>query len=372
MTETKPQNELVIVAEKSGIEISKAQSYAMKFAPYMQKVTEVSEQAKVINYAEPSDKDAQLARELRLQLVKNRTASDGVKEENKRSILTEGRLIDSLYNVVKHASELTEGELMKVEKHREMQVAKEKAELKFKRHQMLIDYCDNPEMFPLGDMTQEAFDNLLTGQKLAHEAKLEAARKAEEERIEKERVAEIARLEHEAEQQRIREENDRLKKEAEEKEAARKAERETAEKALAAERAKVEAEKKAAEAKAKKEREELEKALEEKRKAEIAAQEKLRAEVQAKLAKEKEEREAAEKELREKKEAEQRAIEEANAIIEKELAKGDSEKFADLLNDLEALKGKYEFKSAKYKKLKSALIEMLQKCILYLNQQNSK
>lgn len=371
---TTEENQLAIVAEKSGIEISKAQSYAMKFAPYMRKVSEVSEQAKVINYVEPADKDAQLARELRLQLVRNRTASDGIKEENKRAILIEGRLIDSLYNVVKHASELTEGELMKVEKHREQQIANERAKLKHERTQSLIDYCDNPEMFDLANMSEQAFNNLLTGQKLAHEAKIEVERKAEADRIKAEELARIEaeriQAEYDAEQARIKLENDRLKKEAEEKEAALKLEREENERKLQAERDRAAKEKKEFEAAEKAKRDKLDKEIEERRQKDLEEAKKMRQQIQDKLDKERAEKEAVEKSLLKQREAESNRIKQEEERVQAELAKGDSEKFEDLIKDLEALKEKYNFKSTKYKKLKSSCTEMLNKAINYLIAQN--
>ncbi len=54
-------------------------------------------------------------------------------------------------------------------------------------------------------------------------------------------------------------------------------------------------------------------------------------------------------------------IEETKA--EAELSKGDAEKFQSLINDMEALKTKYSFKSAKYKKLQATVNELLDKIV---------
>jgi hypothetical protein len=53
------------------------------------------------------------------------------------------------------------------------------------------------------------------------------------------------------------------------------------------------------------------------------------------------------------------------AAQEAELSKGDKEKFADMINDLDAIKTKYQFKSAKYKGIHTAVSELVNKTIIY-------
>lgn len=252
--------ELLDTVKTSGIELTKSEAYALSFAPFMQQVNEASQQAAAINKEQPTPEDAAKARKLRLALVPNRTAAEKEKDRLKANLLNETNLIQSLYNVVKNTSALIESELMEVEKYQERIEAERKAKLKAEREEALAPYVDNVALFPLADMEQAAFEQLLQGQKLAYEARIEAERKAEEARIE------AARLEAERiEQQRL--ENERLKKEAAEREAQLEKERQAA----AAKQAAIEAE-------ARKERE----ALEAKLKAEKDAAEKAQREAKAK------------------------------------------------------------------------------------------
>jgi membrane protein involved in colicin uptake len=136
-------------------------------------------------------------------------------------------------------------------------------------------------------MEESVFDNLLSGARFAHEAKLKAEQEAEAERL---RLIEEQRIE----QERIRQENERLKAEAE-----------AMEKELAIERKRVEEERKAAEAAAKAERDALEAAR-------LAAERELQAKKDAEA---KAERERMAEVERQRKEAEKLA----KAPIKKQL-----------------------------------------------------
>jgi len=219
--------ELLPVTQQSGIQ--KADYYAGKFAPYMVTVKELSAKVGAINHTEPTDVDAKMAREVRLALVKNRTATAKEKDDSKAALLAEGNLIQSLHNVVVSASHLVEADLTNIEKYAENKEKERIEALRSARAEQLMPYVQDASIFPLGTMTDDAFTELLTGSRLAHEARIEAERLAEEKRISEEN----ARLE---EQKRIREENERLKAEQAAAELALKKEREAAEAKLAAER----------------------------------------------------------------------------------------------------------------------------------------
>lgn len=287
-----------ITKKDESIQITKAQLYAAKFDSFNKSIAEINERTKVINISNPTDADAKLARELRLEAVKVRTGALKLKDAEKESLLNESNLIQSEFNRVKAICETTETELSRIEKHREIELARIKEELRINRSELLSPYVDNVSLFPVSEMTQEAFDTLLNGQKLVHEAKVEALRKAEAERIERERLEA-----EEREKQRL--ENIRLKEEAEKRE-----------KEIAAERAKAESERKKLEEKAKKE-----KALADaKLKAEKEANEKLQAEIKAKA------------------EAEAKAKRDEQARIDAELkAKAIAEKKAKAAPDKEKL-----------------------------------
>lgn len=93
-----------------------------------------------------------------------------------------------------------------------------------------------------------------------------------------------------------------------------------------------------------------------KQKAYIAVKEKQAAEEKAA---------ALQKQLEEKQAAELKAQAEAKAKAEAELAMGDKPKMEAFIQDMEALKTKYEFKAAKYKTIQTSVNELLDKTVTY-------
>lgn len=230
-------NELIVqefepIVKQSGLE--KAEQYAAVFAPFMITLKQLSDKASTINHSEPSVLDAKLAREVRLAMAKNRTASEKVKDTNKASLLAEGNLIQNLYNVIANSSKLSEADLDAVEKYAENKEKERKAQLATERAAMFTEYGTDLTGYDLGGMADNVFADLLESQKLLHEKRIAEAARVEAERI----AAEKAELERQAA---LKAENERLKKEAEEKELALQKER-----AEAARLAKIEADKQAA------------------------------------------------------------------------------------------------------------------------------
>jgi hypothetical protein len=197
----------------------------------------------------------------------------------KATLLVETKLIDSLHNVVKHTSELTESEYEAIEKFAENREKERKEKLKVERLELLSPYTDQSHIYPLGEMDEDSFSQLHDSMKLLFEQKKEAERKAEEARIEAEKQAELARIEaqriadEKAEAQRL--ENIELKKKEEAMKALLEAERLKAEnerKAEAEKQAKIQAQKDAELKKQQAEKAELEKQLQAKKDAELKAE----------------------------------------------------------------------------------------------------
>lgn len=201
--------ELEQVATASGMQ--KAKEYAAIFAPFMMRVHKLSEKAAGINKDEPSATDAKIAREVRLAMVKNRTATAKQKDESKAALLSESNLIQNLHNVVISTSQMIEQELDEVEKFAERKEAAKIEAFRVDRSAKIAPYVEDASIFPLGTMAEDAFTSLLDGQRMAFDARKESERLAEEERVK----AEAERI---AEQKRIREENEKLRQEAEAKE----------------------------------------------------------------------------------------------------------------------------------------------------------
>lgn len=366
-----------INASEFGLEESKASQIAEQFKPMLDKMVELETEYNQIIVL-PVDKDTcAKAKALRLKYVKVRTGTAEIHKAQKAFYLAGGRYVDGWKNAQAFASQGIEEKLEQIEKHFE-NIEKERiAALKIERNQLLAEVCDNPEMYAAELMPQEAFDNLITGLKLAKEQKIEAERKANEERIDRERKDAIGverrnkivhlaglikdfqfvnfsemtdekfnemfsaaelRAEQIAEQnQRQSEENERLKKEAEEREAEIQKEREE----LSRKKQEEEAHHKAEMKRLSDEKEAERKKFMEQQQKEAAEKKKIEDELKAK--------QLAEFEARQKAEQEEEA----------RLSMGDADKFQELINDMEALKSKHSFKSAKFKKAHSEIVSLL-------------
>ena len=172
--------QFVEVINQHGVDVTEASRYARIFLPYMSKVQDSVDEALAINFDNPTEADAKLARKIRLSLVPNRKEAEGQKDFQKKEFLIKSNLIQSLYNVVKSSSELLEENLMRVEKHAERMEAERVAKLKEERHARLSEFMDNATGFPVEAMTEEAFEAFLSSQKLAMEARVRAEKEAQE------------------------------------------------------------------------------------------------------------------------------------------------------------------------------------------------
>lgn len=285
--ETLNETAIEKIVSDGGLQINEGAEIKGAYLPMLTSFAEVVEKSAAINSESPTKQDEKLASELRKKLVKIRTGAEEIKDARKKIYLIKGNLEQASFNVIKNSCLLAEDSLRNVEEHSERIETARKAQLAEDRRKLLSDYCDTPEMYPLADITDIAFNDLLNGFKLQKEAK----EKAEQERIEAERLLaeqkEKERIAYEAEQERIRVENEKLKKEAEAKEKELQKERELAAKKLADEQAKAKAEadklKAENDAKLKAEKERADK---------IAAELKAKQDAEAKAAKEKADAEA--------------------------------------------------------------------------------
>ncbi len=163
-----------IVQANTLIAPTKAQSHALAFAPSMNKVNELSKALTTMNKDNPTETEAKIARRCRLDLVPIRTGAEKIKKELKAGLVTEEKLIDSLFNVIKHTSELTEAEYEKIEKFAENKEKERKATLANERLEKLSTVCDNPGIYPLGDIDEDSFNQLFDALTLQNQAKIEA------------------------------------------------------------------------------------------------------------------------------------------------------------------------------------------------------
>ena len=85
------------------------------------------------------------------------------------------------------------------------------------------------------------------------------------------------------------------------------------------------------------------------------------------LRKERQAKEKVEAELKASKEAEEKSKQDAELSRQAELKKGDAAKLKDLISDLEAMKTKYSFKSAKNIKMYDNVNLLIDKTINFIN-----
>ena len=187
-TETPTQNnELVRVIETSGLDKTKAQVLLDKFTGYFEIASEWERKTKELIVNDISQvTEMKMAREARLFLSKKRIDIEKTRKALKEDSLREGQTIDAIAKILKNLIEPIENELEKKERFAEIKEAERKAELKAERTEKLLPYGVDTSIYPLGEMKQEAFDELYNGLKAVYDAKIEAEQKAEAERIAKE------------------------------------------------------------------------------------------------------------------------------------------------------------------------------------------
>ena len=225
--------QLVKYAGESGLSEIKTTPIVLAFRPAIAAVRKALADAEGVA---ASVKDAtcvteiKKAKECRLALRRARIDADKVRKDQKADALIVGRTVDGIFSIIEGMIEPVETALDEAEKTAERAELARKDALETGRKAALAPFVANVALFPLRDMTEPAFVELLGGMKAAKEALAAAAAKAEAERIEREKA-------EAAERERIRADNARLQQEAIAREAAARAEREAAEKKLAEERA---------------------------------------------------------------------------------------------------------------------------------------
>jgi colicin import membrane protein len=361
-TITKVENTaLDLVLNESGLVLTDAEEIKQSYLPYFEQLAEIKDLASKINFENPTELDEKIARELRLRTVKIRTGSMDVKDNRKKIHTLRGNLEQDAWNLIKSTCLLEEETFAQVEKARERKETARKALLKTEREAQLTGLCDDPSLFNCGEISEDQFNSLFNGLKVAHVAKLEAELKAEQDRIAKEKADAEERL-------RVKAENEKLKTENEAKE-----------KLLKEQQAKADAELKKAEAVRKAEQEKADAILEAQRKQAEEKAKKEKAITDAKLKAEREAKEKLEAELKAKKEAEELAEKERLAELAKqEEVKAqaelmpDKEKLLEFANEVLPFLKLPELKSAKAKKINANVRVLIEKIQVYIQAETEK
>lgn len=207
-----------------------ANAISSAFSPLFDAAERWRIQAQAIQVTDAGQtREMKLARECRLGFRELRINADKVRKRLKEESLRRGRAIDGAYNLLEFLIVPIETHLKEQEQFIERLEAQRKANLAAARAELLRPYCADTTIYPLGDMAEPMFDQLLQGFKLAAEHKAAEEKKRKDE--------EAARIAAQAEEERrIREENERFRAEAAKAEADRLAREEQARAELEAER----------------------------------------------------------------------------------------------------------------------------------------
>lgn len=193
--------EVTDLIEKNKFDLTKAEAYAMGYAPLMNEVLKLTAIIKKLDKLKPED--APIAKRASLDLGKICSKLEAKKKEDKAILLVETRLIDGLFNTAESTARLGQADAKEVFEYQERLEAEAKAELKSARIALLTPFETDTEFLPLDIMDEEKFQALLAKEKESFEAVKAKREQDEKDRIEAERKAEEARLaEIEAEKQR--------------------------------------------------------------------------------------------------------------------------------------------------------------------------
>ncbi len=312
------------------IESSKAEQIKAVFVPMAEMLLEFEDRfSEVINESEKEiTKDVcGKAKVLRIAIGKVRIVAEKARKEQKEEYLRAGKAIDGVSNILKWAVIEKENRLSDIEKHFENLEKKRLEVLQSERVELISPYLDEAHLRTFSDMEEDVWKAYLTSKKKEFDDRTTAEKKAEKERIVREAT-------EAKERERLRAENEKLRKEAEERDRL----------------AKIETEKREAAARRVREAHEAQLAIERDERERVESIER-------------EKREKLETELKAKEDAKAQVKADKEAQIQADLNKGDTAKVKDLVADLEILKTKYSFKSAKSRAMYSDVLTLIENAI---------
>ena len=333
------KSELTLSPKEFGLEEMQANELTKGLTTILKERELLTEAYKDVMLLEVVDENLPTFKDLRLRIRDNRTKGiEKWHKTNKAYFLTGGRFVDAIKNKEIAENERMESSLLNAEKHFEKLEAERIMNIQRIRGELLSDYVEDAETRDLSSMEDDVWDSYLETKKKAFFDLIEAENKAEKER---QRVIEAEK----EERKRIEKENQKLKAEAEAKREQDKVESDKRDKIEIARLAKENNER-----------------LDRERLAKIETDKQA-----AILSKEREAKAKIEKELKSQQEAAEKSIQDAEIARQSELNKGDAAKVIDLINDLNALKEKYTFKSLKNKKMYASTCGLIDKVVKFID-----
>lgn len=214
------QSAIAMLAKANALQPETTQSLQASFAPLFSEAKNILEKSRAITVTDAAQKlEMKLARDCRLALRQVRVSADKLHKELKDESLRRGRAVDGFKNILLALVEAEERRLDEQEKFVENAEKQRKALVSLKREEQLKTFNIDTSFYSLGEMSEPAFQQLLSNTIAAHEKRQEDARRAEAAKIEREKI-ELA------ERERVRAENEKLRQESVAKEEALRIERE--------------------------------------------------------------------------------------------------------------------------------------------------
>lgn len=179
------------VVQTSELELTKAEKIAINYVPLMNQVQEQMDKLKRLKSEDPEN--VEVAKRIRIDLGKVRSAVGKQKDEDKHLIKIEGNLIQSFHNTVYNSATLTIEEAKEIEEREERLEKQRREALAEERKAKLTPYVEDVESMDidLGGMEEEIFEAYLNKKEQDYHDLLEAQKKAEEEKREQERLAKL-------------------------------------------------------------------------------------------------------------------------------------------------------------------------------------
>ncbi len=208
------------------VEESRAKQIKKWFEPMVNMLESFEEEYERVLSLPMSKETAGEARALRLKISRVRIDADKERAKRKKAYLIAERAIQGVYNILKNAVTDKEQKLADIENYYENLERERIENLRKEREIELAKYEVYEPGVNLGEMSDEAWKNYLTGTKTNYETRIAAEKKAEEDRLRREEEERLLREAEKAELLRLKKENEKLAKEKEE--ALKKAEAEEA------------------------------------------------------------------------------------------------------------------------------------------------
>ena len=375
------KNEVQVIDPKEfGLEEKQANNLTKGLTTILEERNVLVENYKEVMKLEITEENLGRFKALRLLVRDNRTK--GINKWHtaaKNYFLTGGRFVDAIKNKEILQNEQMESKLMEAEKNFETLELERLAKIQAERVVLVSEYMENAAEIDLSSMQDDVWDAYLSAKKSNHLQKLAEEKRANE-------IKEAKIKEEKAEQDRIKAENEKLKKEAEERE---KAENERLEKQAKKDKAGIARQDMLSQidfnldfltcssmsdkawanfydTQNKIYQSEQNRLSVEKLK--IEREEKIeRQQQEAKLKSEQAEKARLQKQIDDKAAEELKAKQDEEKRVQAQLKKGDAGKIKDLVNDLEAIKEKYQFKSKYNQKLGAEVDVLIGKIIAHIN-----